>query len=138
MVCRSDAVLIQVIDCIEYRKCIVKLCPFCCNSEKRFWFHDFIFVQIVLTELTHTHVYTMFCFPFTSPLNMHLFPPVLFFVSFSAPHPPRALRWGPSWVSTSPAYRIFWGSSCFCDLPGLSALPASWSPWLLSACAVLV
>lgn len=50
----------------------------------------------------------------------------------------RALRWGRSWVSTSHASRIFWGSSCFCALPGLLALPASWSPWLLSAYAAHV
>lgn len=56
------------------------------------------------------------------------FPPLLY----------RALRWGPSWASTSPASRIFWASSCFCDLHGSSARPASWSPWLLSPCAALV
>ena len=83
-------------------------------------------------------------FPFLSLITpVHTLISFLLYCLFSpiSPRSPplyRALRWGPSWVSTSPASRIFWGSSCFCALPGSSVLPASWSLWLLSACAALV
>lgn len=111
---------------------IVIMCYPLCNSEKRFqWTPILMYLPFPLlgsplvsppSKHMNTHIYSctysfIHCFP--NPLH-------------------RAHRWAPSWESISLASRTFWGSSCFCDWPGLLAQPAYWSLWLLWDCAALV
>lgn len=47
-------------------------------------------------------------------------------------------RWEHSWASTCPAFRISWGSSCFCEWPGSLELQAFWRPLSSYPCAAVV